>query len=169
MASLSFNKIYSCFLGKINDFDIPNMDEEILNEVLLGYLKSTIAQPTINGIFISLTYEVIEEFDNVDMKDKISWDESMVNYQLKVSAADDELFVTELLARGMVVQWLEPQVKNIVNISQFFGGKEQKYYSQAQHLSELKDMLETEKNELGKYIRDRGSVYNPYLKGKYYG
>ena len=154
MASLSFNEIYSCFLGKITDSDIPNMEEEILKEVLLGYLKSVMAQPTIRGIF---TIFKLDEYNE------------MVDYQLKVSANDDEDFVLELLARGMVVAWLEPQVKSVVNIAQFFGGKEQKYYSQAQHLSELKDMLETEKNELGKYIRDRGSVYNPYLKGKYYG
>ena len=63
----------------------------------------------------------------------------------------------------MVIKWLEPQVKSKVNIAQMFGGKEQKFYSQSQHLSELKDMLETEKISLNKLIRDRGSVFNPYL------
>ena len=154
MASLSFDTIYSCFLGKITDFNIPNMEEEIINEVLLGYLKSVVALPTVRGIFTSLKVDV---YDNV------------VNYQLKVSANDDEDFTIELLARGMVIAWLEPQVKSIVNTSQFFGGKEQKFYSQSNHMSELQAMLETEKNEFSKYIRDRGSIYNPYLKGKYYG
>ena len=154
MASLSFNDIYSCFLGKITDFDIPNMEDEIAQEVLLGYLKSVIAQPTVRGIFTTLKTDAYE---------------GLVNYQLKVSADDDEDFTTELLARGMVVAWLEPQVKTVVNTAQFFGGKEQKFYSQSNHMSELQSMLETEKNELGKFIRDRGSVYNPYLKGKYYG
>ena len=154
MASLQFSTIYSCFLGKITDFDLPNMEDEIAQEILLGYLKSVIVQPTLRGIFTALK---INDYDEV------------VEYQLKVSADDDEDFTTELLARGMVVAWLEPQVKSMVNTAQFFGGKEQKFYSQSNHLSELQSMLETEKTELGKYIRDRGSVYNPYLKGKYYG
>ena len=66
----------------------------------------------------------------------------------------------------MVIKWLEPQVKSKVNIAQMFGGKEQKWFSQATHLGEIKDLLENERIELNKLIRDRGSIYNPYLTRK---
>lgn len=150
MTSLSYDEIFSKFLDRVTDYDISSYEDEVIEEIFLGYLKSVISQPYIRQIFSNIklnNYDRVIEFDS------------------KVSDYADE-FVLEVLSRGMVVQWLEPQVKSKVNIAQMFGGKEQNWYSQAQHLSQLKDMLETEKIELRKLIRDRGSVYNPYLKGK---
>ena len=49
--------------------------------------------------------------------------------------------------------------------SQMYGGKEQKFYSQANHLIEIKSMLKDCKTELRKMIRDRGYIYNSYING----
>ena len=151
MTSLKLDDVYSSFLDKVTDFDIGSYEEDIQKELLIGYLKGALGIPYLRAIFITITIDDYEE---------------TINYTLKTEDGCDEQFIIELLSKGMVIKWLEPQVKSKVNISQFFGGKEQKFYSQSQHLSELKDLLENERIELNKLIRDRGSIYNPYLTRK---
>lgn len=151
MTSLSLDDVYSNFLDKVTDFDISNYEEDVANELLMGYLKGALSIPYLRAIFNDIS---VDDYDNV------------VNYTLKTEAGFDEQFILELLSKGMVIKWLEPQVKSKVNISQMFGGNDQKWFSQASHLSELKGLLENERIELNKLIRDRGSIYNPYLTRK---
>jgi len=151
MTSLRLDDVYSSFLDKVTDFDIGSYEEDVQKELLIGYLKGALGIPYLRAIFTTI---VIDDY------------EETINYTLKTEDGCNEQFILELLSKGMVIKWLEPQVKSKVNISQFFGGKEQKFFSQSQHLSELKDLLENEKIELNKLIRDRGSIYNPYLTRK---
>jgi len=151
MTSLRLDDVYSSFLDKVTDFDIGSYEEDVQKELLIGYLKGALGIPYLRAIFTTI---VIDDY------------EETINYTLKTEDGCNEQFILELLSKGMVIKWLEPQVKSKVNISQFFGGKEQKFFSQSQHLSELKDLLENEKIELNKLIRDRGSIYNPYLMRK---
>ena len=151
MTSLKLDSVYSVFLDKVTDFDITEYEEDIQKELLIGYLKGALGIPYLRAIFTTITIDDYEE---------------TVNYTLKTEDGCDEQFILELLSKGMVIKWLEPQVKSKVNIAQMFGGKEQKFFSQATHLGELKDLLENERIELNKLIRDRGSIYNPYLTRK---
>ena len=151
MTSLKLDDVYSSFLDKVTDFDIANYEEDIQKELLIGYLKGALSIPYLRAIFTTITIDDYEE---------------TINYTLKTEDGCDEQFILELLSKGMVIKWLEPQVKSKVNIAQMFGGKEQKWFSQATHLSEIKSLLENERIELNKLIRDRGSIYNPYLTRK---
>ena len=151
MTSLKLDDVYSSFLDKVTDFDIGSYEEDVQKELLIGYLKGALGIPYLRAIFITITIDDYEE---------------IINYTLKTEDGCDEQFIIELLSKGMVIKWLEPQVKSKVNIAQMFGGKEQKWFSQATHLGEIKDLLENERIELNKLIRDRGSIYNPYLKRK---
>ena len=151
MTSLKLDDVYSSFLDKVIDFDIANYEEDIQKELLTGYLKGALSIPYLRAIFTTITIDDYEE---------------TINYTLKTEDGCDEQFILELLSKGMVIKWLEPQVKSKVNIAQMFGGKEQKWFSQATHLSEIKSLLENERIELNKLIRDRGSIYNPYLTRK---
>ena len=154
MTSLNFETISASFLDKITDFDIINLEDEVVEELQLGYLKGALGIPYVRALFKTI------QIDN----DKSTEGGITINYELNVADDNtDEYFVLEVLSKAMVIKWLEPQVKSKVNIAQMFGGKEQRWFSQAQHLSELKDMLETEKISLNKLIRDRGSIFNPYL------
>lgn len=83
---------------------------------------------------------------------------------MPVGDSEDEEFVKDVLARGMVIAWLEPQVKSVLLTAQMFGGKEEKYYSQAAHLSQLQSLLADAKTELSKILRDYGYLYNSYIK-----
>ena len=78
----------------------------------------------------------------------------------------DTDFVVEMLAKGVVVEWLKPQVRGSkLNVKQVFGTKEEKFFSQAQHISEIRGLLEDTENELRKMIRDRGYINNGYVDG----
>ena len=151
MTSLRLDDVYSSFLDKVTDFDIGSYEEDVQKELLIGYLRGALGIPYLRAIFTTITVDDYEE---------------TINYTLKTEDGCDEQFILELLSKGMVIKWLEPQVKSKVNIAQMFGGKEQKWFSQATHLGEIKDLLENERIELNKLIRDRGSIYNPYLKRK---
>ena len=154
MASLSYrDDLYSSFLGKVTDYNFVNMSEDDVYELMFGYFKSAISQPYVRRLFSS-----------VKMDDEIM--EMTFTLKDSVDEDSDKYFIIEVLSRGMVIAWLEPQVKSTLNLSQMFGGKEQKFYSQAQQLSELKDLLSTTKSEQRRIICDHGYVNNSYLRGE---
>ena len=90
-----------------------------------------------------------------------------MNWELKNSIDDnsDELFVIEVFAQGMIIQWLEPKSKiNSKCKNNFFGGKEEKkFYSQANHLNELRSLLSDANISLRKLLRDHGYIINSYI------
>lgn len=46
----------------------------------------------------------------------------------------------ELLALGMTKSWLDQYLNSTELVAQFLGGKEEKFYSQAAHIKELRDL-----------------------------
>jgi len=150
MTSLSYDEVFDGFLGRVADFDFSTMDESTANYLMAEYLQKVVSRPYIRRLFKSINADKeihLIEFEMTDVVDEDS----------------DLEFVKTILSKGMVVEWLEPQVRTKVNIAQFFGGKEQKYYSQSNHISELRGLLEDTEKELKSEIRDRGYIYNPYL------
>lgn len=71
----------------------------------------------------------------------------------------------EVIATGMVVEWVTPQVNSVINTQQMFSGKEVNFYSQANHLAELQNLLKLSSSTLRKLIRDRGYYVNSYISG----
>lgn len=151
MTSLSYDEVFDDFLGRVADYDFSTMDESTANYLMSEYLQKVLARPYIRRLFASINADKEIHLIQFEIANKVDDD------------ADTE-FVKTILSKGMVVEWLEPQVRNKVNISQFFGGKEQKYYSQSNHISELRGLLEDTERELRGEIRDRGYIYNPYLE-----
>lgn len=136
-----YNDIFSIFLGRITDYEFMKLDKNDANYLMREFLHATAARPFLRKLFNSFS------FDD-DMEEVV--------YEVRNSLGEDfdSEFVPQVLARGMVVEWLEPRVKSVLHINQMFGGKEQKYFSQAQHLSELNKTLQNEKEEVRKMIRD---------------
>jgi hypothetical protein len=151
MTSLSYDEVFDDFLGRVADYDFSIMDESTANYLMSEYLQKVLARPYIRRLFSSVSADKEIHLIQFEVAEKVDDD------------ADLE-FVKTILSKGMVVEWLEPQVKNKVNISQFFGGKEQKFYSQSNHIAELRGLLEDTERELRGEIRDRGYIYNPYLE-----
>lgn len=145
----SYENIYSCFLSKITEYKFVTLPQDDAYELMRGWLRSAVSKPYIRRIFSSLKLddEVLQiQFEVLDTVDKYT----------------DFDYAVEVIASGMVIEWLEPQVKSVVNIAQMFGGAEQKFYAQSTHLSELRKLLDESKAELRKMIRDHGYFFREY-------
>ena len=153
MASLDYNKIYSRLFSKIEAYDFLELPEDELNDFLCNWIHSASANPYVRRLFKSF---------NLD-------DEILtISYEMKYSVDEfsDEEFITEILTFGVVVAWLEPKVNSINNIAQMFGSKEEKFYSQSQHISELRNLVNDAKKQQRRMIADRGYAWNSYLDGE---
>jgi len=150
MSSITYDEVFGAFLGKITDFDFVKFEEEDVYALMGDWLRSTIATSYVRRLFSAITLD--DENKNIDF--------TMLDV---VDENADIDFVREILAKGMVIAWLKPQVRSKLNISQFFATKEQKMFSQANHLEEIRALLEDTELELRKEIRDRGYINNGYL------
>ena len=153
MASLDYNKIYSRLFSKIEAYDFLELPEDELNDFLCNWIHSASANPYVRRLFKSF---------NLD-------DEILtISYEMKYSVDEfsDEEFITEILTFGVVVAWLEPKINSINNIAQMFGSKEEKFYSQSQHISELRNLVNDAKKQQRRMIADRGYAWNSYLDGE---
>ncbi len=145
-----FEDIYSRFFLRVEDYNIVGLDTNLVNEMMNGWMKSVLSQPYIRRLFDTLTFDEDIEQIEYTMKYPISEDE-------------DKDFVEELIALGMVAEWVSPKYHSTLLTSQFYSNSEQKYYSQANHMTELKDMYHRAKNDVRKLIRDRGYINNVYI------
>ena len=153
MASLDYNKIYSRLFSKIEAYDFVELTEDELNDFLCNWIHSASANPYVRRLFKSFSLD----------------DEILtISYEMKYSVDEfsDEEFITEILTFGVVVAWLEPKINSINNIAQMFGSKEEKFYSQSQHLSELRNLVNDAKKQQRRMIADRGYAWNSYLDGE---
>lgn len=142
----SYETIYNCFLRKIDDPELANQldtNPEWIEEDFKGYLHSAVSKQLKVIETETITFNDEEEYIEEDLSD----------------------FEVEILALGMVVEWLTPIVRRTANLRQMFGGKEEKWFSQSSHLSELTSMLEESKLEIRKLVRDHGYEHNSYIDG----
>ena len=151
MASLSYDEIFSDFLGSVTDYDLASMGVDDMYGLMTEYLHKTLSQSYVRRLFSSINADDLVQNLTFELSNPVD------------DSADID-FIRYILSKGIVVEWLKPQVRSKLNIAQMFGGKEQKFYSQSNHLSELRGLLEDTKLEMRKAIRDRGYIYNPYLK-----
>ena len=145
-----YSDIFSRFYLTVTDYNLAGLDEKIVEEMLTGWMKSVLSQPYVRRLFSSL-------INDEDME--------TIEYELKfpISDNDDQEFIEEIVAIGMVIEWLKPKYYSVLNTAQFFSNSDQKWYSQANHMTELREMYHKAKNDLRKIIRDRGYIYNSYL------
>lgn len=138
-----FNEIYSRFYLRVKDYEITGFKEKLVNEMLNGYLRSTLSKPMVRRLFSSVIID-----DDVEE----------VEYELRepLDEDSDKDFVEEVLVTGMVSEWVNPRYHSTLLTSQLLSNSEQKFYSQSQHLAEMKAMFEKSQTDLRKLIRDRG-------------
>lgn len=153
MTSVKYDDIFSSFLGYIEDSKFALLDDDSANLLMYEYLQKALAKPHVKYLFSSI------EFNN---------ETNCIDYNIKNSLSEDSDidFVVDLLSKGMVVEWLQPIVKRTSLLKQMItSSKESRFFSQSQHLSEMRGLLEDTKNEVSAMIRDRGYLHNDYLGG----
>lgn len=148
--TLSYDSIFNYFLGYITDHKMLLMETQDVSDLMVEWLHKTLSKPNLRRLFSSISRD-----------DEIQ----IIEFELFVETDEDQDidFVTDILAKGMVIEWLHPQVKNKLLTEQFFGGKEQKYYAQANQLNSVEALYVSAKLDYEKIIKDRGYIHNPYL------
>ena len=135
----SYGVIYDRFLNTTTDFDLADLDDHTLSEMLKGWLNSAaIRTRTTSNLSRD---DDIETFDN-DLSD----------------------LDIELLAMGMTMAWLDQTINSTELTLMMIGGKEEKYYSQSNHIAELRAMREDIRLEM-----KRLHSYHTYTNNSYFG
>ena len=135
-----YEKIYERFSQKITDFNLVEIDDYSLNGMLQGWLNTAIVRVRKCDHDLSLRDDEIQEFQE-DLSD------------LEI----------ELLALGMKLAWIDQYLNSTELVLQFTGGKEEKFYSQSAHISELRELRK-------ETLREMNSLHNydTYINSSYF-
>ena len=154
MTSIKYDEIFSQFLGMVEDNKFWSISQDDTNEILTELLHKS--------VYASYVYRL---FSYISTEDPTQ----MLIFELynPVNEIGDKYFVITAIAKWMKYEWFSPQLNSVVNTSQMFAGKEQKMYSQAQHMAELKALTDGAYKEARDFIRDKGYIYNDYLLRRY--
>ena len=135
-----YEKVYNRYLQKITDFNLMELDDYTLNDMLKGWLSSAIVNTRKREHDLSLRDDEIQEFSE-DLS------------ELEI----------ELLALGMKLAWIDQSLNSTELTLMMVGGKEEKYYAQANHLSELRGLRTDTMLEMQKLHN-----YNTYINNSYF-
>lgn len=135
-----YEKIFSKFLSKVTDFNLIEIDDHSFDEMMNDWLDSAIIRVRKCQHDLSKRDNEAQEFEE--------------------NLSDLEI---ELLACGMVDSWISQYLNSTELVSQFIGGKEEKFYAQSSHISELRAIKEQNLLEM-----NRLHNYNTYINSSYF-
>lgn len=152
MASISYDDVFDKFIGSVTDYELTSMDTSDAYNLMAEHLRNAVSEPYVRRLFSSLEMDDATQTMKFELK-------------LSVDAGADVEFITLALAKWMVYEWLHNQVRSKTNTMILLAGKEQRYYSQANHIAELRALQDDAYKEARNYIMDRGFIDNTYLRG----
>ena len=129
----SYTTIFDRFTQKITDYKLLKLSDSDVRLMMVGWLTSAISK------FRRCENDLSQRDDEIQ--------------SFLIDLLDIEI---EILALLMVSAWLEPQLNSELYTSQFFGGKEEKYYAQANQLDKLMTLKHKTDIEAKKLMRDYG-------------
>ena len=113
----SYETLYNRAIAQITDPLLAQLPEEDLEIMLHDWLMDAIVEPVVGEYDFSNRNEELKQF-NFDISER------------------DQKILSIHMVRG----WLAPQIRSVTLTNQVFGGKEEKYYSQSNHLAELRNL-----------------------------
>lgn len=131
-----YSTLYNRALAQITDPLLAQLPEADLNNMLHDWLIDAIAEPVVG------TYD----FSNRD--DELS------QFNFDISDIDQKI-----IAIHMVRGWLAPQIRSVTLTHQVFGGKEEKFYAQSNHLAEMRS-LDADLQRQADLLFCRGTYFN---------
>lgn len=135
----SYEVIYGRFLNSVTDFNLAELDDHTLSEMLKDWLHTSIVKTRTSSNLIARNDDE-EAFDN-DLSD----------------------LDIELLAMGMKLAWLDQTLNSTDNVLMFIGGKEEKFFSQANHIAELRALRADTLREMQQLY-----TYSTYVNNDYF-
>lgn len=143
----SYSEIYSQYLSLVTDYKYLQISEEDANAVMAEAIRMTLAKPSVRKLFSSVSFDEDEGVVTFEMNSAFDgWHDDSYN----------SMFVTRVLAYGVLVVWLSRRVYTTEIIDQRIGNDKQKFYSQSAHLEQMQSLLSSTRIGLDKEIRDYG-------------
>lgn len=133
-----YEKVYERFLNSISDFNLVELDDHTFSEMLKDWLHKAIVRTRTSS-------DLARDDENEVFNNSLS-----------------DLDI-ELLALGMKLAWLDQTLSSTELTLQFIGGKEEKWFSQASHIAELRGLRDDTKLEIQKL-----HSYNTYVNNSYF-
>ena len=152
MASIYYESIFKLFLGSVTDYKLASLEENDATNLMKEYLHKALSASYLRSVFSSIAFD--------DENQMLTY---VINYPTNEDTDKD--FVINAISKWMVYEWIHNIVRNITHTAQFFGGSEQKYYSQSNHLSEIRALMDDTYKEARNFVMDRGWIHNSYLGG----
>jgi hypothetical protein len=134
----SYEVIYGRFLNSTTDFNLSDLDDYTLNEMLKEWLCSAIVKTRTSS-------DLSRDDENEVFKNDLG-----------------EMDV-ELLAMGMRLAWLDQRINSTEYTNLFVAGKEEKFYSPSSQLSELRALRADTLREMQQIY-----TYNTYNNNSYF-
>lgn len=136
-----YSAIYKRFLQKITDYKLLSLPEEDVEEILYGYLTSSIVK------FRTIQSDLSKRDDGAQC-----FEDTLLDVEV------------EILALQMVCEWVEPQLNNELYTKQFIGTKEEKFFAQSNHLEKLQTLRNDAELRSKKLRRDYSYQNSDYFK-----
>lgn len=134
-----YEKVYGRFLNHMSDFNLADLDDHTLNEMLKDWLHSAIVKTRTSS---DLSRDDENEVFNKDLSD----------------------LDIELIAMGMRLSWLDQRINSTEYTSLFVGGKEEKFYSPSAQLTELRALRADTLREMQQLY-----TYSTYTNNDFFG
>lgn len=125
--------IFKRFQNKITDFKILDMDDYDVLQMMILWMDSSISK-------FKKVQTDLSQRDN----ETLTFSSDLLDIEI------------EILSMMMVTEWLEPQLNSELYTSQFFGGKEEKFYAQSNQLEKLMTLKHDNDVACRKRLRDYG-------------
>lgn len=122
-----YSKIYDRFLSKIEDLKLINLPQNVAEKTMKGYLEVS--------------------SDNFTMCSKDLSKRNDVEFEENLSG-----FEMNILAEGMLYEWIQPYINNILLMKQHLPDKDFRTYSQANHLKELQSLRDSYEERMDRLI-----------------
>lgn len=152
MPSIDYEEFFSSFLGSVTDYNLASLDPTEAYETMTEYLHKALAERYVARLFKSK---------------RLDDDVQLFSYEMKypIEEDSDREFVITAVSKWMAYEWSQNKVSSTTLVMQLLAGKEQKFYSQSNMLTENKALKENLYNEAYKFIMQRGYIDNKYLEG----
>ena len=134
----SYDVVYGRFLNSTTDFNLADLDDHTLNEMLKDWLHSAIVKTRTSN--------------------DLTRDDEAESFKNDLCDLD-----IELLAMGMKLAWLDQRINSTEYTSLFVGGKEEKFYSPSSQLAELRALRADTLREMQQLY-----TYNTYTANSYF-
>lgn len=149
----AFAEIYARFSNKITDYILLELSDQDAVDIMHEYLLSAIAK------LRELRVGAFKYTEDETFEDE-GGDLILIGPHFMHELIETE---KELLALGMVEEWMEPQIKSVLNTRQFVSSKETNFFAQHNHLNGLIRLQSETKHDKDYLLTIYKTLHNDYL------